>query len=192
MPDVFAISPDGKRVALRASQGVGCGMDAPTVELWDAESGQQLLSYRGFMERAAVIGFSPDGRRLVSDWWFAELRQWEAFPWRVADYPGAPGDALRDRLRLFARQYWQERLEAETRMAITNSTLFVDLPYDRSRFPPRDPAAPGKLIDLTAHYTGVLDECNAVHANGDYSRIDLRNVPRGIVTFQGVPSTFAE
>ena len=184
---VFAISPDGKRVALRVSQGVGCGEDAPTLELWDAESGHQLLSYRGFMERAAVIGFSPDGRRLLCDWWFAELRQWEAFPWRVADYPDAPGGNLRDRLRLFARQYWQERSEAETRMAITNSTLFVDLPYDRSRFPPRDPATPGKLIDLTAHYTGVLDECNAVHANNDYSRIDLRNVPRGIVTFQGVP-----
>ena len=184
---VFAISPDGKRVALRASQGVGCGMDAPTVELWDAESGHQLLSYRGFMEMGGIIGFSPDGRRLVSDWWLAELRQWEAFPWRDADYPGNPRDALRDRLRWFARQYWQDRLEAETRMAITNSTVFVDLPYDRSRFPPRDPAAPGKLIDLTAHYTGVLDECNYVSANGDYSRIDLRNVPRGIVTFQGVP-----
>jgi WD40 repeat protein len=183
----IAISPDGKRVALRVSQGVGSGMDVPTVELWDAESGHQLLSYRGFMERAGVIGFSPDGRRLVSDWWFGEFRQWEAFPWRDADYADAPDDALRDRLRLFARQYWQERLEAETRMASTNSTLFVDLPYDRSRFPPRDPAAPGKLIDLTAHYTGVLDECNCVFADGGYSRIDLRNVPKGIVTFQGVP-----
>jgi eukaryotic-like serine/threonine-protein kinase len=184
---VFAISPDGKRVALRVTQGVACGTDAPTLELWDAESGQQLLSYQGFMERAGVIGFSPDGRRLLCDWWHAELRQWETFPWKVADYPGTPNDALRDRLRWFARQYWQERLEAETRMTLTDSTLFVDLPYDRSRFPARDPAASGKLVDLTAHYTGVLDECNAVHGNGDYSRIDLRNVPRGIVTFQGVP-----
>ena len=184
---VFAISPDGKRVALRVSQGVGCGMDAPTVELWDAESGQQLLSYQGFMERAAVIGFSPDGRRLLCDWWFADMRQWETFPWKVADYPGAPSDALRDRLRWFARQYWQERLEAETRMAITNSTVYVDLSYDRSRIPPRDPATPGKLIDLTEHYTGLLDECSFVHPNNDYNRVDLRNVPRGIVTFQGVP-----
>ena len=183
----FAISSDGERVAMRVSQGVGAGMDAPTMELWDLESGQQLLSYRGFLEMAAIIGFSPDGRRLGSDWWQYELRLWEAFPWRVADYPEVPGDRLRDRIRLYARQYWQERLDAERRMADTNSTVFVDLPLDRSKLPPRAPSAPERLINLTEHYTGVLDESSYLEANSDYNRIDLRNLPQGLVNFQDLP-----
>jgi WD40 repeat protein len=97
---VFAISADGKRVALRVSQGVGAGMDAPTLELWDVESGHQLLSYRGAMERASVIGFSPDGHRLVCDWRSSDLRAWEAFPWRNAAYPDSGGRSLRDRDRV--------------------------------------------------------------------------------------------
>ena len=118
------ISPDGRRLALHVSQGTGFGSDAPTVEIWDLESGRQLLSERGFMEMGAFATFSPDGRYLVTDWWDWKMRQWEAFPWKDSEYPGATGRPLRERMRQFANGYWQERLEAERGIADTNTTLY--------------------------------------------------------------------
>jgi WD40 repeat protein/tRNA A-37 threonylcarbamoyl transferase component Bud32 len=183
----FAFSPDGERVALRVSQGAFYATDAPTVELRDVQTGRQLLAFRGFIEAGHTAGFSPDGRRLVADWWDSKLRQWEAFPWTETEYPGSPAQPLRERMRLYADQYWRERLEAERQAADTNGTIMVELPFDRSQIPARAPAAPPNLIDLTAHYTGTLDESSYLDPNSDYMGIDLRNAPKGLVRFQDVP-----
>lgn len=183
----FTFSPDGRRAALRVSQGAGYAMDAPTVELWDVQTGRQLLAFRGSVEVGNIVGFSPDGRRLVTDWWDSKVRQWEAFPWVEAEYPGSSAQPLRERIRLYADQYWQERLEAECEAADTNRILTVEVPFDRSRISPRDPAAPSSLIDLTAHYTGVLDQAGHVELIADWMCINLTNVPKGLVRFQNVP-----
>ena len=184
----LAFSPDGQRMALRVSQGVGgYATDAPTVELWDVETGRQLLAFRGFIETGHTAGFSPDGRRLVTDWWDTKVRQWESFPWTDKEYPGSPAQALRERIRLYADQYWKERLAAEREAGDTNDTIMVDVPFDRSQLPARDSAAPPSLIDLTAHYTGTLNESSYLDPNGDYAGIDLRNAPKGLVHFQDVP-----
>jgi WD40 repeat protein len=179
-------SPDGKRLALRVSQGSGYGTDAPTLELWDFESGRQLLTFRGFMELGVIAGFSPCGRRLVSDWWDSKVRQWEAFPWTDAEYSGSPEQSLQVRIRNYARSYWQERLEAERRNADTNTALIVEVSWDRSRIPARDPITPRNLADLSGHYTGLLSECSYIDFNQAYMGIDLRNAPTGLVTFDNV------
>lgn len=181
----FAFSPDGRRAALRVSQGPGYAMDAPTLELWDVHTGRQLLAFRGSVEPGNIVGFSPNGRRLVTDWWDSKMRQWEAFPWAEADYPGSTAQPFRERLRLYADQNWQERLGAEREAADTNRTLTVTMPFDRSRLPPRDPTAPSNLIDLTAHYTGTLDEASYSSVYSDRLGINLTNVPKGLVHFQG-------
>ena len=129
------ISLDGRRLALRVSQGTGFGSDAPTVEIWDLESGRQLLSERGYLEMGALAAFSPDGRYLVTDWWDWKMRQWEAFPWKDSEYPGATGRPLRERMRQFANGYWQERLEAERGIADTNTTLLVRGTFRSVRHP---------------------------------------------------------
>lgn len=182
----IAFSPDGKRAALRVTQSPCYATDAPTVELWDVETGSQLLAYRGFLELANTVGFSPDGRRLVTDWWDTKVRQWETFPWTEAEYPGSPAQPLRERMRLYADRYWRDRLEIEREAANTNETLVADIPFDRSRVPARDPHATPNLVDLTAHYTSTLNEGGYIDSTGDFMGIDLRNVPEGLVRFQDV------
>jgi WD40 repeat protein/tRNA A-37 threonylcarbamoyl transferase component Bud32 len=183
----LAFSPDGQRVALRVTQGSAFATDAPTMEIWDVETGRQFLAFRGFIEIAVLVSFSPDGRRLATDWWYSKVRQWESFPWRDAEYPGSSAQPLGERMRLHADQYWRERLEAERQAADTNGTLFVDLPFDRSKIPPRDPAAPPNLVDLTGHYTGTLDEISCPELDGWWMGIDLRMLPKGLVLLQDVP-----
>jgi eukaryotic-like serine/threonine-protein kinase len=183
----FAFSPNGDRVALRVTQGAFYGTDAPTMEIWDVETGRQLVAFRGFIEIGNIAGFSPDGRRLITDWWDVKVRQWEAFPWIDAEYPGSPKQTLRERMRLYADQYWRERLEAQRHIDETNDTLNVELPFDRTQLPVRDAATPQGLIDLTAYYTSKLDESSYLDPAADYMGIDLRNTPKGLVKFQGVP-----
>jgi hypothetical protein len=52
--------------------------------------------------------------------------------------------------------------------------------------PARDPATPARLIDLTCHYTGQLDECIHLPKYGHYAGIDLRKLPKGVIDFNGV------
>jgi hypothetical protein len=166
------------------SQGAGYATDAPTVEIWDIETGRQLLAFRGFIEIGTIAGFSPDGRRLVTDWWDAKVRQWETFPWIETEYPGSTRQPLRERMRLYADQYWRERLEAERQAAEINDTITADLPFDRSQLPARDPSATSNLVDLTAFYTSKLNESSYLDVAADFMGIDLRNAPMGLQRFQ--------
>lgn len=181
-----AFSPDGQRMVLRVSLSGIYATDAPTVELWDVQTGRQILAFRGFIELGGIAGFSPDGRRLVTDWWDAKVRQWEAFPWTEAEYAGSTTQPLRERMRLYANQYWRERLEAEREASDTNDTVTVELPFDRSQIPARDAATPPNLIDLTTHYTGTLDESSYLDPISDWMGINLTKAPKGRVQFQNV------
>ncbi len=183
----LGFTPDGRRVALRVSQGVAFGTDAPTMEIWDVETGGQFLAFRGSIELGNIASFSADGRRLVTDWWDAKVRQWESFPWSDAEYPGGATQPVRERMRRYADAYWRDRLEAERQALNTSSMITVDVPFDRSVLPPRDPAAPSNLLDLTAYYTGPLDENGCLDKMGEFTGIDLGHAPRGLVRFDEVP-----
>jgi WD40 repeat protein len=51
-------SPDGRRIATASHDG--------TVRIWDAGTGQEVLTLRGHAGAVQSVAFSPDGRLLAS------------------------------------------------------------------------------------------------------------------------------
>ena len=62
-------SPDGRRI-------VTAGWDN-LAKVWDAESGQGLLTLKGHTDRVYSVGFSPDGRRIVTGSFDKTARLWK-------------------------------------------------------------------------------------------------------------------
>jgi hypothetical protein len=65
-----AYSPDGLRLASASWD--------QTVQVWDAASGQKLLTFQGHTSGVLGVAFSPDGRRLASAGWDNTVRVWDA------------------------------------------------------------------------------------------------------------------
>ncbi len=66
----LAWSPDGKRIASTSYD--------KTVRLWDAATGQHLLTYRGHLQRVHALAWSPDSSLVVSAGDDITISVWEA------------------------------------------------------------------------------------------------------------------
>ncbi len=64
-----AWSPDGKRIL--------SGSNDNTLKVWDAETGQELLSLKGHTAFVTSVAWSPDGKRIVSGSWDNMLKIWD-------------------------------------------------------------------------------------------------------------------
>jgi WD40 repeat protein/tRNA A-37 threonylcarbamoyl transferase component Bud32 len=65
------VSPDGKRIAAAA-------MRSEDITIWDAESGNALLTFKGHKNKiAASVVFSPDGKQLVSGGFDNTIKVWD-------------------------------------------------------------------------------------------------------------------
>jgi WD40 repeat protein len=56
-----SFSPNGKRIV-----SGGSGSADNTVKLWDAQTGQETLTFKGHLGWVHSVSFSPDGKRIVS------------------------------------------------------------------------------------------------------------------------------
>jgi WD40 repeat protein len=73
----LACTADGQRLA-------SAGMDG-TITLWDAATGQEVMTLRGHGAAVTAVTFGPDGNRLVSGSMDGDARIWDATP-----LPGQP------------------------------------------------------------------------------------------------------
>ncbi len=63
-------SPDGKKIVTASSDN--------TVRVWDAASGEQLLTLTGHKEQVRAASFSPDGKEIASLSWDNVIKVWDA------------------------------------------------------------------------------------------------------------------
>jgi WD40 repeat protein/serine/threonine protein kinase len=67
-----AFSPDGRRIA--AGSGYSSYL---AVQVWDADSGEELLAFNGHNDQVRSVAFSPDGQRLVTGSLDGTAKLWE-------------------------------------------------------------------------------------------------------------------
>ncbi|MHB1310299.1 MAG: hypothetical protein ACYC23_24800, partial [Limisphaerales bacterium] len=184
---IFDYSPDGQRIAIKTAKVQDLGGSRPVLEIWDVKANRRVVAFQGNAELANLTQFSPDGRRLLTDWWELQVRQWESFPWREKDYPGSPFTPLAQRIQLYAAQYWADRLAMETVADEGFTPVVVQLPFTGAEVPVRDPVTPPECLDLTHHYTGTLDMISHMDFDTTIEAGDfLQSLPKGVARFDGI------
>jgi WD40 repeat protein len=65
----LAYSPDGRRLVSASRDG--------TAKVWDADTGEDLLTFRGHQAAVSRVAWTPDGRWVASASWDGTMRVWD-------------------------------------------------------------------------------------------------------------------
>lgn len=206
----LAFCPDGTHLATAAAgphPGELWTFDHAAI-IWDLRRGQHLLKLDAHQASLMSVAFSPDGRRLATSSSDNTIRIREAFPWKTEDLARPIGFPLGQRVEIFKRRYWQQRLASgawtvpmgETflqpgRRSLTLYGIDYNLAAKRGTkiwpmgpIPQRAPHADSALIDLSTVYNVALGEVQ--QPIFDLSQINLRVAPAslsaGIHSWDGV------
>jgi eukaryotic-like serine/threonine-protein kinase len=184
----MAFSPDGSRLFIGSSDSNLAWIGNTGVDVHDGLNGDLLVAFADCRGWAPSIGVSQDGRRLFRTVMDNAIRVhgadiWDAFPWRDADYPGARGEPLAERIRNFAHQAERRRL-ASIRSAPASVPERL-LPEPRHHWAARSPGTPVECVDLTAVYNGHLETAWYPFDVFESYDEDLRDLPRGVVRLDG-------
>ena len=184
-----AFSADGQRLFAGTTRHDNAGHDAPKLVVRDGWTGRELLSLDA-SGMCARVEYQGNRRRLLTGTFEGVLRQFEAWPWREADYPGEPSAGLTQRLRRFADHYWSERLTVEDarwrRAGSPTNEVLVLYAWEPWLFPSRDPRATPRQVNLDGFYSAPLTLAAFPAAAPYGSDNDFRNLPRGMVEFHGI------
>jgi WD40 repeat protein/serine/threonine protein kinase len=72
-------SPDGRRIVTGSGKRVAVNRSAETTaKLWDADTGRELLTFRGHTQAVYCVAFSPDGSRIVTGSGDTTAKIWQA------------------------------------------------------------------------------------------------------------------
>jgi hypothetical protein len=178
-----AFSGDGKRFLVTVSgYDFVMGMSEASAQLWDFEAGRRVLTLKGHSDLFHEVAFAAEDRRIVSSSFDLTVRQWETFPWREVEYPGAAHEPFLDRARRFADQYWRTRLAAESQPV----NQIHSRPDSKVLWPRRDARATSAQLDLTEHYTYVLQAASMPVFTQDEQDNYLRELRSGLLEMGGV------
>ncbi|MCH8921796.1 MAG: hypothetical protein IIA67_01470, partial [Planctomycetes bacterium] len=74
-----AFSPDGRRIVSGSeNEPIVSGSENETVRVWDASSGEEILTLKVHTRGVLRVAFSPDGRRIVSGGTDGTVKVWDA------------------------------------------------------------------------------------------------------------------
>ena len=160
-------TPDGKRLIVAASEGYAVTA-YPSVEVWDVETGRQVLTFTG--QPALMLGLrcSPDGRQIATSGLdFSGLngtvRFWETFPWEEKFYPD-PQAAFSPLLHPMEERDRERRQDVNT-----NSPLLYPLPARPSRGEEESTRTASLLARVTSYAESYWRERLAAEATADKS-----------------------
>lgn len=178
-----AFSGDGKRLFVAASgRQRTFGFSDASLQVWDFESGRQILTLKGHTEPLTGLVFATNSQRVVSSSLDLTVRQWEVFPWRESHYAGPLEDGLLSRVRRYADGYWRARLAAEAQAI----EPIRSRPENALLYPQRDVSTTSAQLDLTDCYNSLL--VAAFYPVGLVEEDDngLRGLGCGLLEFGGV------
>ena len=93
-PECLALSPDGRLLAVGSAMPRSSPDQAGIVQVWELESGRELMTYRGHAGAVFGLAFSPDGKTVASvggdrSRVTGEVKLWEAATGREIHSLGA-------------------------------------------------------------------------------------------------------
>jgi hypothetical protein len=153
------------------------------VGIWDVRSGAPALPDLRHEEPVDLFEFSPEGRRLLTQTRSGVVRSLDL----TSVHQGPPTMALGEEggvVTSAAQQWFAAEFHARQLVALAPADPLVQAELERvlsHRPPPRDPATPPELIDLSVFHNASLTIPWHPGPQGNH----LASLPRGIQTFGG-------